>query len=49
MEAGIVKAMHSTSGGEMMHIIVKLPATVTTLVRIWITSVDRQVLTTSTS
>jgi len=27
----------------------KLPATVTVLVRIWITSVDRQVHTTSTS
>ena len=45
----MVAAMHSTRGREMVHIMRKLPATVTTLVRIWMTSVDRLIHTTSTS
>ena len=49
MEMGMVKTMQSTRGMEMVHIRMKLPTTVTRLVSIWITSVDRHSATTSMS
>ena len=49
MAAGMVGSIQITRGRDVTHIIRKAPTTVTTLVRICTTSVERLVLTTSTS
>ena len=49
MDTGMVNTMHTTSGGDMMSIIIKLPSTVTRLVTICTTSVERLTVTTSMS
>ena len=49
MAMGVVTSMQQERGREMESIMIKEPVTVMKLVRIWMMSVARLVLTTSTS